>query len=108
MDDRQLMEAAARAAGLDVVWNAGAGMFVILGNVPGWPQRFDPLGNDGVAFRLMVKLGIQPVRLAHIVVPKTMTAGNLWQFTERFADHGGDDLKATRRAIVRAAAGMAS
>lgn len=91
--DRELLEAAARAAGL---------------NPDYWPRelvywRWNPLNDNGDALRLAVTLGIE--------------VGNYHQCGRALAYHGGtrgsgefweegEPLSATRRAIVRAAASM--
>lgn len=94
MSDRELLELAAKAAGIDARRLPHA-----------WPNRFDddqwdPLIDDGDALRLVVKLGLQV----------TVVKGDK-TFAERgqgfaFQDHGEDPYAATRRAIVRAAAAL--
>ena len=89
MTDRELLEAAARAAGPDVFGEPGL-YFRRLENhcVTSW----NPLVDDGDAFRLAVKLRIK-------VVPEYVYEGP-------WLDGGSlrDPYAATRRAIVRAAA----
>ena len=88
MTDREMLELAAKAADLHVkvASNSGRGLKVH-GNCSWW----NPLTDDGDAFRLMVAL-------------------RLWRddpdicCVERVEDHNGDELSATRKAIVRAAA----
>ena len=89
MTDKELLEKAAKAAGINLRF--------LSGNIPfsDGPSRigeWNPLTDDGDALRLAVKLcildkyeiGIAPV--------------NVW--------HGDDPYAATRRAIVRAAAAI--
>ena len=90
MTDREMLELAAKAAGIEHL----SGEYYVSG-----PELWDierkrwwrPLTNDGDAFRLMVAL-------------------RLWRddpdicCIERVEDHDGDAYAATRRAIVRVAA----
>ena len=88
--DRELLEAAAKAAGLTdkIIWwenryirDTGSAYAII---------EWNPLNDDGDALRLAVQL-------------------NLWQATRdgyQHLDSDNDILSATRRAIVRAAAAM--
>ena len=85
MNDKELLKLAAKAAGISKQWD---GSLVDRNH----PQRiWNPLTDDGDAFRLMVAL-------------------RLWRddpdicCVERVEDHNGDELSATRKAIVRAAA----
>jgi len=100
MTDRELLELAAKAAGIDLQWRK----FVGLGDLPapdyvaidketglGW----NPLARDGDAFRLAVELELDvmcaSVRCAELQIVITIQAG-----VDKFA--------ATRHAIVLAAA----
>ena len=64
MEDRELLELAAKAAGIEVEWRTVSDMpgaefqpcIVWLGISQGW---WNPLRNDGAAFRLAFSLGIQ-------------------------------------------------
>ena len=58
MEKRELLEAAARAAGLfdNLIWWELAGCFQIKGEMPA--KLWNPLEDDGDALRLAVKLGI--------------------------------------------------
>ena len=66
-DDRELLELAAKAAGMNVSWDhydpdycAGAeGMFLNGERSPDNSKYWNPLTNDGDALRLAVKLGIE-------------------------------------------------
>ena len=107
MTDAELTLRAALAAGAKPYdWDTcGDGLFIRDG-VPVWlaggdhDADFDPLNNDAEAFRLMVRLSID-------VFPNQITviAISNGRYTE---DCNGrhDRAAATRRAIVRAAAGM--
>lgn len=89
MSDRDLLELAAKAAGLslshcdDSVWDDERADYV------GW----NPLIDDGDAFRLAVKLELN-------VLPGVAQDGE----GRIIVDKTADPLAATRRAIVRAAA----
>jgi hypothetical protein len=89
MTDRELLEAAAKAAGY---W---AAEFNCPANLPrpGW----NPLADDGDALRLAVRLRITP----HIDGNLTDAESTAGFATEAHLD---DPYAATRRAIVRAAA----
>lgn len=89
-DDRELLELAAKAAGVNARRLPHA-----------WPGRFDdeqwnPLADDGDALRLAVKLNM-------------MEEGRkpffelMWRLS---TEKGTDDYDTTRRAIVRAAASI--
>jgi hypothetical protein len=89
MTDRELLEAAAKAAGYhlssvsEMIWSDTQGEFVL----------WNPLTDDGDALRLAVKLD-----LTVMIGAVRDVSGQL------FLDKSEDDLEATRRAIVRAAA----
>ena len=79
--DRELLELAAKAAGIK--YTIKDGVFVDHGNKNEPPIPWNPLDDDGDALRLAAKLFL------HIRVNES---------------HNGDPYAATRRAIVRAAA----
>ena len=98
MTDRELLELAAKAAGVDARRLAHA-----------WPDRFDdeqwnPLTDDGDALRLAVRLGID-------VMQRRTDPAEVWAQAPMqrtvIEPAGLDRESATRRAIVRAAAEMA-
>lgn len=85
MTDRELLELAAKAAGIEVsFWS-------MYGGLEG--EVWNPLNDDGDALRLAVKLDI-------FATPVFFHYRSL----ERFGRQDADDVTATRRAIVRAAA----
>ena len=112
MSDRELLEKAARAAGINwemyeppsddqcypfhpPLWG--------LWMAPGW---WNPLENDGDAFRLMVELGMEVKCYSNVIVVTTPDGLDEEELTgEELCKP--DELGATRRAIVRAAAAMA-
>ena len=105
MTDRELLEAAAKAAGIDwikdCVWIEN-GFYSPLAK----HERisWNPLTEDGDALRLAVKLdmcfGIAPHRVALSKTSLALVPGG----HEVSCKHQGDPYAATRRAIVRAAA----
>lgn len=105
MTDRELLEAAARAAGLfddgyRPVLRAGEGWVCIRPATDKFPFQsvWAPLTDDGDEARLEAAIGIDVTWLLDQVC-----VHDSW---ERFADHGGDKQAARRRAGVRAAASL--
>lgn len=113
MTDRELLELAAKAAGLDGDYRYdgyGRGCFVALDG-----SRFNPLTDDGDALRLAVKLGICVTPYPIFANPKHSVIAKLYQSRlnldrglstaiEIIELYNNDPYAATRRAIVRAAA----
>lgn len=106
MTDRELIEAAAKAAGY-VVSPTGRtdGNFLVLTNNDG-DFVWNPLTDDGDAFRLACKLGVT-------IDYEQDDRGNedaAWAYREgsrgTVVAFGADRYAATRRAIVRAAAAI--
>jgi hypothetical protein len=104
MTDRDLLKAAAKAAGLSHLLNAG-----IHGDE--YANQWNPLTDDGDALRLAVKLGISfrddytyPDG-ERIVQVSCVFGDTLYGDQEPYGD---DPYAATRRAIVRAAAAAGS
>lgn len=104
MNDRELLESAAQAAGLqEWGWMANTLTHVVNNQFVSW----EPLTDDGDALRLAVKLriGVKYHRNAppEVGLPRecavAVTDSGKW-----FAEVDRDEGKATRRAIVRAAA----
>lgn len=94
MTDRELLEAAAKAADLTIGWDA-RGAYIVEHGVSGAGDVWNPLTNDGDAFRLLVRLGMfWSPELSHYLG------------LERFSGQERDDCSAHRRAIVRAAAAL--
>jgi len=99
MEDKELIELAAKAAGITGTWHRSG--YVAYS---GWcGSVFDPLNYDGDALRLAVLLGF-------IVDIDTEEHYTEIEFTSNHEDksvsegHGFDATEATRRAITRAAA----
>jgi hypothetical protein len=99
MNDRELLEAAAKAAGHEPIqWHSQLGWLCETHDMH--PRYYwNPLTDDGDAFRLAVKLNL------------IVRTGSVWvsQYGPIFGqDVLPDPYAATRRAIVRAAAAMAT
>jgi len=108
MNDRELLEMAAKAAGYSGAWIKWPGarhpLDVELGFFHGsdW-SVWNPLVFDGDALRLAVKLRLEIERSKHsecVVYVGEVGAGQLFERS----DEKTDIFAATRRAIVRAAA----
>ena len=92
MSDRELLELAAKAAGIDPNWD---GLF--------W--QWNPLTDDGDALRLAVRLGLAIRALEKCVYVESDPETLLGQSTvSELEMYKGDPYAATRLAIVRAAA----
>lgn len=108
MKDRELLEMAAKAAGIknhpilsgrfsrpgkiERIYDMGSEIKV--------PFVWDPLDDDGDALRLAVKLGIAPIQ--HL--EERLCAAHWTDIMCRLESYKDDPYAATRRAIVRAAA----
>jgi hypothetical protein len=113
--DRELIERAARAAGVDVGWgHFGFGQeWLTPDHILGGLRPWRPLADDGDALRLAVKLGlnIDVYRRDPLWEPSGVEVrGYVYRRSlalEPATDNGASLESATRRAIVRAAATMA-
>lgn len=106
MIDRELLEMAAKAAGIPVEWDGDG--FVRPVPFKGFTnyEPWNPLTADGDALRLAVKLGIEvhPDReVSEVVTAFCVHRPNLIGLNT-YEEFGNDEMAATRRAIVRAAA----
>lgn len=110
MNDRELLEMAAKAAGISAQYSNNVGDFSIGEPYSQGERRWNPLENDGDALRLAVKLyldicfyrGFEEVIVQGEGTPDTPTSlGEVIEVREPF---GEDIPAAVRRAIVRAAA----
>lgn len=90
MTDKEMTELAAVALGLETEWMTDNQGYSFL--------QFDPLHNDGDAFRLMVNLGLCVVIESDMVFCRNQRSDKV------FRDRGKDKHSAVRRTIVRAAA----
>lgn len=113
MSDRELLELAAKAAGYSVRWYDDSlaygptfGIEVEPGNPCGF-EVWNPLTDDGDALRLAVKLSISiDVNGIFVHADCRYCKNDIGYFEENSVRHDGDIMKATRIAIVRAAASL--
>lgn len=96
MTDREMLELAAKAAGMELKWQEGWNGMPDLASADG--RVWNPLADDGDALRLAVRLGESFVVRSRCV---TTWSGLQEDFSPYLEN---DDLRATRRAITRAAA----
>lgn len=106
MTDRELLELAAEAAGFSGEWGEFPGMEMRYGMNCGIfdsarGDYWNPLQDDGDAFRLMTKLGINVSSIGLFICATSLLSGGISVYENR---DGVDAFSATRRAIVRAAA----
>jgi len=102
MTDRELLEMAAKAAGMGRYSEGvltGVGLYK---TDSGWVE-WNPLTDDGDALRLAVKLEMQ-ICLGFRRVEAVIVGDIEGQMFQAIENKQGDILAATRRAIVRAAA----
>jgi hypothetical protein len=110
--DRELLEDAAKAAGIELVWGDKYKLgddeidctdipYIRSGQPDEGDVHWNPLADDGDALRLAVNLRID-VMHTNIHSPQVHAMPDYE--VEVTEDHGSDPLAATRRAIVRAAA----
>jgi hypothetical protein len=107
MTDREMLELAVKAAGIDVRWIAECQDYYEHRPhmLPGYWDKWNPLTDDGDALRLAVALNLQVE--ADSFNGDTIVVGNLaiGRLLECVTEpHNDDPYAATRRAIVRAAA----
>lgn len=108
MTDRELLEKAARAAGLRVIVDGDrlANPHPMYEEKPG--TTWNPIEDDGDALRLAVACGLTVCTdgATTVSVCDYQIQGGVF-VTQRLDECDGDKDAATRRAIVRAAAAMA-
>ena len=98
MNDRDLLELAAKAAEIEVFWHTGWNLLVIQRTHRAW----NPLTDDGDALRLAVKLRIEVEPWIH--GDSACARAAVREVLVDEPHYGDDPERATRRAIVRAAA----
>ena len=101
MDDSELLEMAAKAAGIEILEWEGEFAAKVKYLEDAW-EYWNPLTDDGDALRLAVKL-----RLTLLLEIPRIGIGPALPGVEMYVDEGEDEYAATRRAIVRAAAELA-
>jgi hypothetical protein len=106
LTDRELLEAAAKAAGNGAQWYAGFGMGIDSGGAI--PLIWNPLDEDGDALRLAVKLGmtLDNIRRGYMAehIVAVSEGANMHDRHTAYEPIKPDPYAATRRAIVMAAA----
>lgn len=110
MQDRELVELAAKAAGIHVHHWFDLNDILMCSSIEGGDPDYgwNPLTNDGDALRLAVKLKMS-VDAGCFETEASFAAAAELQCRECDAvQHGDDPYAATRRAIVRAAAEIGS
>ena len=101
MTDRELLELAAKAAGISLEWDGPPDKWQPMYYQGKTYHSFDPLTDDGDALRLAVKLRID---VAHTDIHSPQVHALADAKVQVWEDSSGDPYVATRRAIVRAAA----
>lgn len=107
-DDRELLELAAKAMGYVVMHHfdekSAAWVRPLFASYPGF--EWSPITDDGDALRLAVKLGIEilPDREVGEVATAFCVRNPALVGLNTMEEFNGDEMAATRRAIVRAAA----
>lgn len=99
MNDRELLEMAAKAAGRDITWkepSCGGGELAYTGAGSYMPIAWNPLADDGDALRLAMKLNIS----LHYMNGRVVAYHKNIECIESSREDGEVN---TRRAIVRAA-----
>lgn len=104
MNDRELLELAAKAAGYiaNPMQGYADGGLVVL-DAAGIAWRFNPLVDDGDALRLAVNLRLD-INFYNGFQEVAAEPSNGEEMNQSQEEFGSDILSATRRAIVRAAA----
>jgi len=99
-EDKELLTLAAKAAGIEIISDAGEKGLWIKHKFLAW----NPLTDDGDALRLAVKLGllIDAIPISAGVRYSSENGYDVWLFEKH--ENNNDPYAATRRAIVRAAA----
>ena len=100
IQDHELLELAAKAAGLRFVWDYDEyllGQCII--EEDGFPQEWNPLDDDGDALRLAVKCAL---KISHTTDSVIVSVNGIVRSVRSY--YNGVPNAATRRAIVHAAA----
>ena len=101
MTDRELLELAAKAAGIRLEWDGHPDKWQPMYYEGKTYHSFDPLDDDGDALRLAVKLGLF-IQINSGSATAWKWRGENWY--EQASDNADDMSATTRRAITRAAA----
>lgn len=111
MTDKELLELAAKAAGMEIDWDGDKALTVQMfrGHLKNWLD-WNPLEDDGDALRLAVKLRLRVCTPTSDDDCALASNGDVVAYSEDRLEEPDDQLMitdlyaATRRAIVRAAA----
>jgi hypothetical protein len=116
MNDREMLELAAKAGGYEVVGRANKMLILprcecglIIRNNKGGDSEWCPRCDDGDALRLAVKLRLNIFLWSD--EPEWVDGycvADSWEIDPSIEGGGGDPFAATRRAITRAAASIAA
>lgn len=109
MNDRELLELAAQAAGIVIRWkkNSCSGLEdAVIGAGSYTPMYWNPLRDDGDALRLAVAMGMEVYHADDDGIAAYASYPSRRGHSYAIEPHGDDSLAATRRAIVRAAAAI--
>lgn len=98
MTDRELLELAAKAAGIGIEWSGFHDSYCTTGRC--FNDRWNPLTDDGDALRLALNVGIN-IFMGMAEPHGQHKVGRVWAMESEVK---ADKLSATRRAIVQAAA----
>lgn len=101
MDNKQLLERAAKAAGY--TFCADRDDNLVISSLAGW-QQWNPINNDADAFRLMVDCGIDVTFNRHCLMASRYDFLNMCRSDPVSEEFNNNKHAATRMAIVRAAA----
>lgn len=100
MTDKELLEYAAKAAGIEI---EADGLFWDISQDPAVLREWNPLTDDGDALRLAVKLNME-IKNDGVWIKVGYSHGSPDYFCSKYdSSYSVDELLATRRAIVRAA-----
>ncbi|CAB3812125.1 hypothetical protein [Achromobacter denitrificans] len=110
--DRELLELAAKAAGYELHWRGLNGVLPAIGSRQD-QKWWNPLTDDGDAFRLSAKLGLEIRRGKWPSGTRYVSAHRVWNSNDSCYEDDGIAVDpapyaATRLAIVRAAASLAA
>ena len=99
MTDRELLEFAAKAAGIEAHFEFGSANAMVLVKPRGFQVFWNPLADDADALRLLVSLKMDVCFGDNYVTVRGSAQMPI-------VNNAGDTAAATRRAIVRAAAAI--
>lgn len=108
MSDRELLEKAAKAVGVEVFFNELGFCQINSNHISAGPKFWNPLLDDGDALRLAVKLNLD-IRYESYDAGVAAIVGAAWDDAPEAVHEifERDGPRAVRRAIVRAAAAIA-